>query len=46
MELVAGALGANLGTFTMAREGTAFTLEGRKVVLVHAASATQGAPAK
>jgi hypothetical protein len=45
-DLVGGALGGNLGSFTMAREGTTFTIQGRKVVVAHAASATKGAPAK
>ena len=39
MQLSSGALGSALGTFSMAREGIGFTIQGRKVVLVHAAAA-------
>jgi hypothetical protein len=46
VDLVAGALGSIIANFTMAREGVTFTVQGRKVVLVHASATTQGAPSK
>ena len=43
IDFLAGALGASLGSFTMSREGAAFTVKNHRYVLTHTATET---PAK